>query len=64
MIQEIPNTKWTIDKYKKSPTYNRAVIVKECGEEFPTMTIMENFASRIVEGIDVGIDEAIESWCL
>lgn len=64
MIQEIPNTKWIIDKYKKSPTYNRAVIVKESGEELPTVTIMENFSRRIVDGRNLGVDEAIEAWCL
>ncbi len=64
MIQEILNTKWIIDKYKKSPTYNRAVIIKESGFKLPITTIMENFSRCIVEGIDVGIDEAIESWCL
>lgn len=64
MIQEIPNSKWIIDKYKKSPTYNKAIIEKEDGFKLETTIIMKIFAKCIVEKQDTGIDEAIEAWCL
>lgn len=64
MIQEILNSKWIIDKYKKSLTYNKAIVIKESGTKLEATTFIDTFARRIVEGIDVGIDEAIEAWCL
>ena len=62
MVNEIPGAKWVLDTYKRSVSYNNAVIKKDTGGQLEPVMITDVISSKLVDQDEVGIDSMIESW--
>lgn len=63
MLNEIPNSRWELDTYKKSVTYNKAIIIKQSGGQLIPTRILSVLADEIIEHKELNLEDAIKSWC-
>ena len=49
MINELKNSHWELDTYKKSRDYNRAVIITQTGNQLSPINIVDMLAHKIIQ---------------